>query len=215
MSSQKTVTQKVLFVWGFIVIIWSFYRSLFLTTLPAWVDEFIAKPLVFLIPVFWYIHKYENVGILTALGLQRKKIAVIVPGVIIGVLFIALGYIYHLKYHSTLLISPESILTVIIISLATAITEEILSRGFILKRLLGETKHQSSAIIKATLLHSLLRIPILFTMANLSGWVVVRIMAIDFLLSIIISLIYIQGKSLYPVIVARFLYIVSITLFLM
>jgi len=110
---------------------------------------------------------------------------------------------------------PEFIIPLIIVSLATAITEEILSRGFVLKRLLGETKHQSIAIIKATLLHSLLRIPILFTMTSLTGWVVMRIMAIDLLLSIIISLLYIQGKSLYPVIVARFLYIVSITLFLM
>ena len=215
MSTQKTVTQKVLFVWGFIVIIWSFYRSIFLTSLPIWLDEFITKPLVFLVPVFWYIHKYESGGILSALSLQKKKITVIIPGLIVGLFFLILGFIYHLRFKTTVSNLPEVIIPLITISLATAITEEILSRGFVLKRLLGETKHQSIAIMKATLLHSLLRIPILFTLPSLTGWAVMRIMAIDLLLSIIISLLYIQGKSLYPVIVARFLYIVSITLFLM
>ena len=57
---MKTVsyTQKVLNVWAVILILWSIYRAKL--ALPEWFDEFIAKPLIFILPVYLFIRKVEK-----------------------------------------------------------------------------------------------------------------------------------------------------------
>ena len=58
MKSKVTATQRALNLWAVILIIWSVYRAKF--RLPEWLDEFIAKPLVFILPVYYYIRKIEK-----------------------------------------------------------------------------------------------------------------------------------------------------------
>jgi len=59
-KSEVSSTQKMLNVWAIILIIWSFYRATFKMNLPVWFDEFIAKPMVFLFPIYWFITKLEK-----------------------------------------------------------------------------------------------------------------------------------------------------------
>ena len=60
MKEKKEIssTQKALNLWAVILIIWAIYRTYF--KLPEWFDEFIAKPLVFVLPVLVYIRTVEK-----------------------------------------------------------------------------------------------------------------------------------------------------------
>ena len=55
---RTTPTQRALNLWAVILIVWSIYRAYF--KLPEWFDEFIAKPIVFVLPVFIYIKTVEK-----------------------------------------------------------------------------------------------------------------------------------------------------------
>ena len=69
MKDKKAVTptQKALNLWAVILIVWSVYRTYF--KLPEWFDEFVAKPAVFVLPVFVYIKWVEKKEILSSLEL--------------------------------------------------------------------------------------------------------------------------------------------------
>ena len=58
MKSKATPTQKALNLWAVVLIVWAIYRAKF--KLPEWFDEFVAKPIVFVLPVYYYIQKIEK-----------------------------------------------------------------------------------------------------------------------------------------------------------
>ena len=60
MKQKTSPTQKALNVWAIVLIIWALYRAKFRTDLPIWFDEFIAKPAVFILPIYYYISRYEK-----------------------------------------------------------------------------------------------------------------------------------------------------------
>lgn len=214
MRKPKTVTQKVLFIWGIIILLWSYYRIVFQTTLPIWFDEWIAKPIVFLIPVFLYITRTEHQSFLKGVGLNgHDMFAKMKWGIIVGLCFFGIGIISHVRSSTPFQISAFTVISFIGISLATTVTEETVSRGFVLQRLLQETKSPVIAIFNATLLHIFLRIPILFSVSNLTGVTIMTIMGADILMSIIVSLLFLKRKSLYPVLAARFFYTLTLYLF--
>jgi hypothetical protein len=45
-------------LWAWILLAWGLYR--YFVHLPEWADEFIFKPLVFVVPVIWYVLKKER-----------------------------------------------------------------------------------------------------------------------------------------------------------
>ncbi|PIP62592.1 hypothetical protein COW98_03175, partial [Candidatus Roizmanbacteria bacterium CG22_combo_CG10-13_8_21_14_all_35_9] len=85
---------------------------------------------------------------------------------------------------------------IIITALATGITEEILSRGFILRKLYEESKNVLSSIFFASLLFFFLHVPILFTNIKITGNMLLMFMATDMLLSMVNGLIFLQKRSL-------------------
>ena len=71
MKDKKiTSTQKALNLWAVILIVWSIYRTYF--KLPEWFDEFIAKPVVFVLPVLVYIKSVEKKEILSSLFINKN-----------------------------------------------------------------------------------------------------------------------------------------------
>jgi len=69
-DKKVTPTQKALNLWAVILIVWSIYRTYF--KLPEWFDEFIAKPLVFVLPVLVYIRSVEKKEILSSLFINKN-----------------------------------------------------------------------------------------------------------------------------------------------
>jgi signal transduction histidine kinase len=102
---QKTSpTQKALNLWAVVLIIWAFYRAWFKTSLPIWVDEFIAKPIVFILPVYLYIRYSEKKNFFEALGLKKVSTQnlVYIVGAIIGCLFFLIALRRYANLPSTL-----------------------------------------------------------------------------------------------------------------
>src|SRR3990167_4336147 len=90
MTRYKSQTEKVLNVWAVVLIIWSLYRVTFQVTLNPLFDEFVAKPLVFLLPVYLFITHLEKKPFLKTIGLIKKNWArEVLYGLIVGGIFFA------------------------------------------------------------------------------------------------------------------------------
>lgn len=210
-----TKTQKALNLWAIILIVWAVYRTYF--KLPIWFDEFIAKPIVFILPVFFYIKKAEKTDFFKGLDIRRDtKLLVreIVIGLAIGLaLFTVVVVSTLIKTGSldflTKMPAGWQLIVVILTAFATGISEEILSRGFVLKRLFEESKRMYSAAFFSSILFFFLHVPILFTNAKITGNLLLFFMATDLVLSMITGLIFLQRKSLtLPVLIHAFYNIV-------
>lgn len=210
-DNKVTPTQKALNLWAVILITWAIYRTYF--KLPEWFDEFIAKPLVFVSPIIFYIRSVEKKEIFSALFIKRDwksfvKEFFISFGVGLVLLLTALISVY-LRYKKVGLFghfpSVGQFGIIFLTALATGITEEILSRGFVLKRLYEESKNAYSSAFFASILFFFLHVPILFTNNRINGSMLLMFMATDLLLSMVNGLIMIQRKSLtVPILIHTF-----------
>ena len=126
--------EPVYSLWGWILLVWCIYRAVF--RFPEWTDEFIAKPLVFVAPVLWYVLAKEKRN-LDSLGLTTKNIFnSIYIGLGFGLVFAIEGLMAHMMKYGKFEVVPIAAFHtygffLIVISLATAFTEELLSRGFV------------------------------------------------------------------------------------
>lgn len=218
MKSKVSSTQKVLNVWAVILIIWSVYRAKF--RLPEWFDEFIAKPVVFILPVLYYIRRYEKENFFTALSIRlRLRLQDLLLVVSIGGIFaISAVMANFLKFHRVVFfqntLTLQTLVYIVITALVTGISEEILSRGFVLKRLYAESKNIYTASFFASILFFFLHVPILFTNVKLSGNLLLMFMAMDLILSLVNSFVFLERKNLVLPILIHTFYNLSIILFL-
>ena len=220
MKENVSPLQKSLNVWAIILILWSIYRANFGTSLPVWLDEFLIKPVFFILPVFWYIKKIEKKSFFHEVDLHKKTvISDLLWGVGLGVAFFAVGYIGIMLKQGfssaqlSKLFQPQTLI-VFIIAFATSVSEEILSRGFVLKRLFEESKNALKSIALSSLLFFFLHIPILFTSQHMTGTVILQVMMTDIALSVVVSVLYLQRRSLLLPIIIHAFYTFSLTFFL-
>lgn len=217
MKQKTTPTQKALNVWAIILIIWAVYRAKM--RLPEWFDEFIAKPLVFVLPVFYYIRKEEKKDIVSALYLKTKSwLGDVILAFLIGVVFLASVTLANILRDGriislTKLLSQQNVLLIVVMALATAISEEILSRGFVLKRLYEESKNIYTSSFLASILFFFLHVPILFTNLKIGGNMLLFFMATDLVLSLVNSFIFLDRKSLLAPVLIHAFYNLSLILF--
>lgn len=203
---------QVFIVWFVIFLAWAFYRANFF--LPEAIDEFLVKPLVFVLPVFYVVLLREKKK-LEELGLVPKPHDFFVDlyiGVVIGVIFAIEGLVVNfLKYgqfsFAPILASKISggLGLFFLINLATSVWEEILGRGFLYQRLYKVNKNQFYAAASSSFLFLLLHIPILFTRLHLSGTSMVVYPLSILLLGIANSYIFSLRKSLtLPILIHAF-----------
>lgn len=223
MFSRKTPvspTQKVLNVWAVVIIVWSVYRVYFKTELPIFFDEFIAKPAVFLIPVYYYITKVEKKNFFSAIDLKSENL---LKNILLGM---AIGFIFFISGTIGIFLKSQNISTVftnqnfamigsfLLIALATSISEEVLSRGFVLKRLYAESKNAFSSSFFASILFFFLHVPILFTNDKIVGTLLLKVMFTDLILSLAVSFIYLERRNLLLPILIHAFYNLSLYLFI-
>jgi len=218
MNDKISRLQKALNLWAVILIIWSIYRANL--KMPEWFDEFIAKPLVFVLPVLFFVKKIERLTLFNALWIDFKKlVGDFLLAVFIGVIFFSTAILAsYLKYKKILFplltIKIDNLLLLISIALATGISEEILSRGFILKRLYEDSKNILSASFLASILFFFLHVPILFTNIKITGNLLLFFMLTDLILSLFCSFIFLIRKSLFLPIFIHALYNITLLLFI-
>jgi len=218
MKSKVSNSQKALNLWAIILIIWSIYRYNF--KMPDWFDEFIAKPLVFVLPVYYYIKRVEKTDFFSGLNWKTKmEKGTIILGLIMGLVFFITAILGNwVKFNSFVFlpgktVSLSSIFLIVLMALATGISEEILSRGFILKRLYEESKNIYTSSFFSSILFFFLHVPILFASLKISGNLLLFFMITDLLLSLTISFLYLDKKDLTLPIMVHTLYNLSIYFF--
>jgi membrane protease YdiL (CAAX protease family) len=161
---KRTVVIKNVTIYSvYLVLIWAFYRFLF--RLPDQVEELIVKPILWLVPVFWFLKK-EGFGI-SSLGLKLKNIfPAIYLSIGLGAVFVAEGLLTNfLKYggfHFGANLGSTPFMASLGLSFITAFSEETAFRGYIFGRLLIALKNELSANIIQTLLWTAIHIPIAF-----------------------------------------------------
>lgn len=210
-------TQKALNVWAVILIIWAIYRAKVHQSEAF--DEFIAKPLVFILPVWYYIRRYEHRNFFEAVDLKVKNLkSDVLYGLGIGGIFFISALLATFMRsglggwnHG---FTVEKVMLLVATALATAISEEILSRGFILKRLYEESKNVYTSSFFASILFFFLHVPILFTDPKINGNLLLMFMMTDLVLSITNSFIFLSRRSLVLPILIHAFYNLAIVFFL-
>ncbi len=196
-------------LWGWVAIAWALYRYFF--RLPEWADEFIFKPLIFVVPVLWYVRVKEKAA-LSSLGLTTKDLFTsIYIGLGFGFVFALEGLAANAIKYGKLTIMPISAFThygmgtLLLLSLATAVTEEILSRGFVFTRFIQAKKGLPYASLVSTLMFVLLHVPILVLSLKLQGMALLLFFITDFVLGFANSLLlYNTGSLVAPILVHVF-----------
>lgn len=215
MIQPRSILQKSLNLWAIILIIWSLYRTNL--HLPEWFDEFLAKPSIFILPVFYFITRIEKNDFFNSIWFSQKKISKdVLYGVIIGFFFLTSSLFSNYIRNSSLFSEGISIMTLIYftaLAASTSISEEILSRGFILNRLYQDSNSVFKSSFQATLLFIVLHVPILFTNLKLSGNTLLIYLLTLTILSLTNSFIFLQRKSITVPIFIHFFYNLAISLY--
>jgi len=191
------------------MILWSFYRAAFQATLGVWTDEIIAKPVIFLVPMYVFITRFEGTPFLKAVGLKVKSLW---HELAIGGLMGAIFFLTMLLLSDSHLFIDTKLIQWIILALATATTEVLLSQGFVLERFLKHSKNVFTACIYASVLNFFLNVPLLFTTSGLTGDFLLKILAIQMSLNLALSFLYAYRRSVYAPIIIKAMYLLSIYL---
>lgn len=196
-------------VWGWIVLIWALYR--YFVHLPEWADEFIFKPMVFVVPLFWYLKNREKRSV-ESIGITGKNLfSSIYIGLGFGFVFAIEGLMANAIKYGKLQILPIAAFEqyglgmLLMLSAATAISEEVLSRGFVFSRLIEGKKGLMYAAFVSTLMFVVLHIPILAFSSKLQGTALLLFFVTDFVLGFANSLLlYNTGSLVAPILVHIF-----------
>jgi len=209
MRSKLTYTERVLNIWAISMILWSFYRAAFQANLGVWADEIIAKPAIFLVPMYVFITRFEGKHFLKAVGLKAKSLwhELAIGGLMGSIFFLAM-----LLLSDTHFFVDKKIVQWIILALVTATTEVLLSQGFVLERLLKDSKNVITACIYASVLNFFLNVPLLFTTSGLTGDLLIKVLVIQMSLNLALSFLYAYRRSVYAPIIIKAMYLLSVYL---
>lgn len=204
-------------LWAWILLAWALYR--YFTHLPEWADEFIFKPIVFVLPVIWYVRKIEKQRLATIGLTTRNFFTSIYIGLGFGIIFAIEGLVTHAVKYGKFDVTPITAFQqygffLIIISIATAFSEELLSRGFVFNRILEKTKNLPWATILSSLMFVALHVPILVTSNKLQGLTLILFFVTDIILSFANSLLYYNTGSLVAPILVHLFWNMTVALYL-
>lgn len=205
-------------LWAWILLVWSLYR--YFVNMPELFDEFIAKPLVFAAPVFWYVLNVEKRP-LSSLGLTTKNLfKSIYIGLGIGFLFALQGLAANYLKNGELHIQPISAFQqygflLLLISLATAFSEELLGRGFLFSRFYEKSKGKFIyAAVYSSVLFALLHVPILLTSLKFEGITLIMFFATSLVISLVNCILFKYTKSLVAPILVHMFWNMTLALYL-
>ncbi|MFA6005482.1 MAG: CPBP family intramembrane glutamic endopeptidase [Patescibacteria group bacterium] len=186
--------ERVLTVWGLIVVLWSIFRANF--GAPLWLSEFLIKPLIFLVPVIFFVQKYIQGGsLLKKLGFPEKRIAeeLFLSVSLLFVVFGA-GMVMLLMNKQPFLLFLNSISFakasyVFGLSIATATVEEVVGRGFMFNYLNKFSKNFVMSMFVSSTLFFVLYLPGALTM-HVSGPALFVNLLMNFLLSFMAATLF-------------------------
>lgn len=145
----------------YILVVWGFYRFLF--KLPDEIEEVVIKPLVWLIPLYFLLGR-ERLGI-SSLGINLQNLfRSLYLSLGLGMAFAIEGLLVNMVKYSGLdfsaNIGTQNIWLALGVSLATAISEELVFRGYIFNRLWVALKKEWVANVITSIIWGIIHIPV-------------------------------------------------------
>jgi membrane protease YdiL (CAAX protease family) len=160
-EKRTEIIKHVTILATYYLVVWGFYRFLF--KLPEEIEETIIKPIVWLIPVAYFVMR-EKKG-LSSLGFTTKKLFTsLYLSLALGMVFAIEGFVInYIKYGQldfSANIGTNNLLIALGISFATAFSEEIAFRGYIFNRLWSVLSKEWLANIITSIVWAIIHIPV-------------------------------------------------------
>jgi len=212
---MKKINKKSVFFYSiYLVITWTLYRRFF--NFSNTVEEFLIKPIVWLFPLFYLIKK-EGLD-LKSLGITLKRIfPSIALSLSIGSLFVAealaINYFKYGGFNIGANLGTDPILLSLIISFATAFSEEIAFRGYIFTRFWALSKSELLANVMTTFVWTLIHVPVVSFVWHLSFSASLTYFFLTAVFGFGSAFIFARSKNIFSSILLHFLWEWPIILF--
>jgi membrane protease YdiL (CAAX protease family) len=161
MPKKEIAVKNSIILSVYLLLVWGFYRMLF--RLPGEIEELLIKPLFWLVPVYILLKK-EKLG-LGSVGVTFKNLfPAIYFSIGLGIFFALEGIIVnYFKYKGndfSANIGSDPFIFALLVSFATAVSEEVAFRGYIFNRLWFALKNEWSANLITSFVWALIHLPI-------------------------------------------------------
>jgi len=216
--SIRNSTEWVFQFWAWQLLAWSLYRYFFRFSEP--IDEFLIKPVVFILPVLWFVWHIEKRDVKTIGVTGKNFVKSVLIGCGFGLLFAGEAILANIFKNGSLMLKPVptalvyGIPMLFILSLATSISEELLSRGFFFSRLYETSKNLIHSAVMSTLLFVAFHIPILLTSLRFQGSTLILFFITSIVLGLTNSLIFYKTKSLVAPVLIHLFWNMTVAVFL-
>ncbi|SRR5258708_704032 len=195
--SKFAPLKNAILLFTFLLLFWGFYRLFF--QLPSWVEEVVIKPIVWIGPVFYLIRREKtnlaSVGI-TSNNLFPAIYSALALGSLFAIEAVITNYIKYGQLNFGANLGSEPLFISLGISFATAISEEIVFRGYIFTRIWQAVNNEWSANIITSILWVIIHIPITIFVNKLSPLAAIVYLFLTFIFGIGSSFIYARTKNI-------------------
>lgn len=161
MQKKLNYAKHSVLLFSYLFIIWGFYR--FLIEFPETIEELILKPILWLVPVFYFLRK-EKEG-LASIGFTNKNLfKAIYFSLALGSVFafeaLIINFVKYEGFNFNAQVSSTILISAILLSFATAVSEEITFRGYIFTRIYKALDSELSANLISSIGWTLIHLPI-------------------------------------------------------
>ncbi len=198
MPKKEVAIKHTTILAAYILIVWGFYRCLF--RLPESLEEVIIKPILWLAPMFFLLHKEK--ADLTSIGITFKNIfPSIYFSIALGIVFALEGFLMNIvKYKGmdfSANIGNASLLSALFISFMTALSEELTFRGYIFGRLWHVMGSELWANLITSTLWALVHVPVYVFWWELSLPSTLGLLILTTIFGVASAMIYARTKNIF------------------
>ena len=214
MNRIKPLKNAVM-LFTFLLIFWGFYRLIF--RFPDWVEELIIKPVVWIVPVLYLVRREKQN--LASIGITFKNLfPAVYSSLALGSLFAIEAFVtnyikYGGKFNFGANLGPGNMLVTLGLSFGTAISEEIVFRGYIFSRMETALNSEWNANLVTSIGWTLIHVPITIFVNKLSPPAAIIYLFLTFIFGIGSTFIYARTRNISSSILLHVLWEWPITLF--
>jgi len=199
MEEMSKGLRRLLLYYLFILLVWVAFR--YFISLPDVISELWFKPVIWLVPLFWW-----------QISDEKHRIALF-RGDINKTLFWGLGL--GLFYYSLVKLITKTAwfdldFNRLGIGLATAVVEEVTFAGIILSRLVSFSKKEGASLAVMALMYSLIRLPINLFVFKLSLVSLLGTMGLAFFIGVVNGFSRLKADNTLAAIMAHFFYLQAV-----
>jgi membrane protease YdiL (CAAX protease family) len=214
MPSKETAIKHSTILAAYILIVWGFYRILF--KFPDNIEDLIIKPIFWLLPVIYLVRKeklgFSSVG-LTFRNLFSSVYSALALGIFLTLVGLAMNFIKYKGINFLTDIGPIPFWTLLPLSLATGISEEITFRGYIFNRVMWAFGDEWKANIIVSSVWALVHLPIALFWWKLNIMGTIGILVLTFIFGVGSAFIFARTKNVTSSILLHMLWEWPIILF--